>query len=194
MKLQETWRSGGTWLSLSLGTCTVTDTLCISTYRWCDVWTLSCHLIMAFPSAFVYAITIAANYLRDVWQVCWQSDCVAGLVLISQKKIMLLQHRPVEPWDLNQGIQITSTMFIDHYMFRWNIVRSFFQFATKFSKKKRSYASPSCGTTIPEPMNSVNIYYIYYGSLHVLLEQGEILFSNKLNARHAFLNITEYLK
>ncbi|XBH94375.1 hypothetical protein VPH35_085163 [Triticum aestivum] len=64
-------------------------------------------------------------------------------------------------------------MFIDHYMFRWNTVRSFFQFATKFSKKKRSYASPSCGTTIPEPMNSVNIYYIYYGSLHVLLEQGQ---------------------
>lgn len=137
------------------------------------VWCLNIKL--SFNYGIPFCFCLCYNNSRKL-----SSGRMAGLLTIwlrcrfgtnFSKKIMLLQHRPVEPWDLNQGIQITSTMFIDHYMFRWNIVRSFFQFATKFSKKKRSYASPSCGTTIPEPMNSVNIYYIYYGSLHVLLEQ-----------------------
>uniref|UniRef100_A0A453HFA5 Uncharacterized protein n=2 Tax=Aegilops tauschii subsp. strangulata TaxID=200361 RepID=A0A453HFA5_AEGTS len=38
------------------------------------------------------------------------------------------------------------------------------------SQKNHAFASPSCGTTRPDPIISENMYYVY-GSLHVLVEQ-----------------------
>uniref|UniRef100_A0A453HFZ4 Uncharacterized protein n=1 Tax=Aegilops tauschii subsp. strangulata TaxID=200361 RepID=A0A453HFZ4_AEGTS len=53
-------------------------------------------------------------------------------------------------------------MFTDHYMFCCLLLNS---------QKNHAFASPSCGTTRPDPIISENMYYVY-GSLHVLVEQG----------------------